>query len=84
MTPPAPITGSAKNAAMVSGPSREDQLLQVVGQPGGEVLLALAVVGEALVVRAVGVQDAVRSAGRSRDGWPAGRSGWPAATVTPW
>ena len=34
MTPPAPITGSAMKAATVSGPSREDQLLEAVGAGG--------------------------------------------------
>ena len=45
-------------AAMVSGPSAEDQLLQALGAAGRELLLGLARLAEAVVVRAVGVQDA--------------------------
>ena len=59
MTPPAPITGSAKNAATVSGPSSQDQLFEVGGEPRRERLLALARLRAAIIVRAIGVQDAL-------------------------
>ena len=58
ITPPAPITGSAKNAATVSGPSRRISCSRFVGEPRRERLLALARLRAAIVVRAVGVQDA--------------------------
>ena len=59
MTPPAPITGSAMKAATVSGPSSLDQLPRArSAQARGELLLALAGRAEAVVVRAVGMQDA--------------------------
>ena len=53
-------------AATVSGPSSQDQLFELVRQPRGEILLALARVREAVVVRTAGVQNARRSAGRNR------------------
>ena len=50
MTPPAPITGSAKKAATVSGPSAADQGLELGREPVMNCVLALA--RQALAVEA--------------------------------
>ena len=55
--PPAPITGSAMKAATVSGPLAQDLLLELGGETGGEFLLALALMCEAVMVRAGSMQD---------------------------
>ena len=57
IAPPAPITGSAMKAATVSGPSRRISSSSSGARRVGELLLALAVLGEAVMVRAGGVQD---------------------------
>ncbi len=52
MTPPVPITGSAKKAADRVRAFAQDRLLQLPGQPDGEGVLALAGLRLAVVVRA--------------------------------
>ena len=59
MTPPAPITGSAIIAAIVSGPSRSIMSFSDCASRATNSCLALALCAETVVMRAVGVQHAV-------------------------
>ena len=67
MTPPAPITGSAMKAAIVSGPSRSIRSRSDCTMRAEELGLALAVLAEAVVMRAV--VCSTRSTGRSQPLW---------------
>jgi hypothetical protein len=58
MTPPAPITGSAKKAATVSGPLAHDQVVQLLREAAGELLLRLAGPPLAVVMRRADVEEA--------------------------
>ena len=57
-TPPAPITGSAMKAAIVSGPSCSIIVSRFRDEAGRVLLLGLAGLGILAVVRTVGVEDA--------------------------
>jgi hypothetical protein len=74
MTPPAPITGSAMKRRDRLRTFLDDQRIEFVGEPRGEFLLALAVLREAVMVRAAGVQEA-RQAGHVEVAMVAGNAG---------